>query len=72
MLLIFLSKLDKLIDTPIEVNRRYFSSNSLPLTNPTLYRTIVGSLVYLTITRSDIAYVVHIISQFVSSPTIVH
>jgi hypothetical protein len=42
------------------------------LIDPTLYRTIVGSLVYLTITRPDIAYVVHVVSQFVASPTTVH
>jgi hypothetical protein len=29
-------------------------------------------LVYLTITRPDIAYVVHVVSQFVASPTTVH
>jgi hypothetical protein len=40
---------NKTVDTPIEVNARYSSSDSLPLINPTLYRTIVGSLVYLTI-----------------------
>jgi hypothetical protein len=42
------------------------------LTYSTLYRIIVGSLVYLTITRPDIAYVVHVVSQFVASPTTVH
>jgi hypothetical protein len=29
-------------------------------------------LVYLTITRPDIAYIVHVVSQFVASPTTVH
>jgi len=42
------------------------------LIDPTLYCNIVGRLVYLTITRPDIAYVVHDVSQFVASPTIVH
>ncbi|XP_022853493.1 uncharacterized protein LOC111374959 [Olea europaea var. sylvestris] len=63
---------NKIVDTPIEVNTKYFSSDGLPLSDPTLYRTIVGSLVYLTITRPDITYTVHIVSQFVASSTTVH
>jgi len=53
---------NKTVDTPIEVNAKYFSYDGLPLTNPTLYCTIVGSLIYLIITRLDIAYAVHIVS----------
>jgi len=36
------------------------------------YRHIVGSLVHHTVTRLDIAYAIHILSQFVSAPTFVH
>jgi hypothetical protein len=60
------------VDTPTEVNAMYFFSDGLPLIDPTLYRTIVGSLVYLTITRPDTAHAVHVVSQFVASPTTVH
>ncbi|XP_011014171.1 PREDICTED: uncharacterized protein LOC105118030 [Populus euphratica] len=62
---------NKTVDIPIEVNARYSSADGLPLIDLTLYRTIVGSLVYLTITRSDIAHV-HVVNQFVISPTTIH
>lgn len=39
---------------------------------PGLYRSIVGSLQYLTFIRPDIAYVVNFVRQFMASPTEVH
>ena len=63
---------NKTIDISIEINAKYSFCDGVSSSYPTLYRTIVGSLVNLTITRPDIAYVVHVVSQFVASPTTVH
>ena len=43
-----------------------------PLNDATLYRQLVGNLVYLTITRPDIAYAVHLVSQFLAAPHSTH
>ncbi|XP_020258285.1 uncharacterized protein LOC109834662 [Asparagus officinalis] len=43
-----------------------------PLSQPAQYRELVGVLVYLSAIRPNITYTVHILSQFVSSPTSIH
>ncbi|XP_061996671.1 uncharacterized mitochondrial protein AtMg00810-like [Rosa rugosa] len=43
-----------------------------PLKDPTMYRSIVGALQYLTFTRPDIAYAVNTVCQFMTKPTDVH
>lgn len=40
--------------------------------NPSLYRTLIGSLQYLTYTRPDIAFVVNRLSQFLASLKVQH
>ena len=49
----------KTVDTPVELNVHLIPSGGKPLSNPSLYRRLVGSLVYLTVTHPDISYAIH-------------
>ena len=62
----------KTVDTPVELNAHLTPSGGKPLSNPSLYRRLVGSLVYLTVTRPDISYAVHQVSQYLSAPRLTH
>lgn len=47
-------------------------TNSLLLIDVTAYRRLVGELIYLTISRHDLAYFVHVLAQFMNSPHATH
>lgn len=46
--------------------------NKKPFHNPTLDRQLISSLVYLTVTRPNLFFVVSLISQFKPAPHTVH
>ena len=52
----------KTVDTSIELNAHLTPSREKPLSNSSLYRYLVGNLVYLTVIRPDISYAIHQVS----------
>ncbi|KAM1755844.1 hypothetical protein ACFX12_008126 [Malus domestica] len=59
-------------ETPCLPYNRLLKDDGAPYTNPTLYRSVVGVLQYLTFTRPDIAFSVHQVCQFMQQPMIAH
>lgn len=57
---------------PIELNHKLASVKSPMFDNPEQYRRLVGRFIYLTITRPDLSYAVHILSQFMKTPLVAH
>ncbi|XP_022032290.1 uncharacterized mitochondrial protein AtMg00810-like [Helianthus annuus] len=60
---------NRIVDTPFETNARYSPTDGFPMADTSLYRAIVGSLVYLTITRLDITHVVHVLQSLLFPST---
>uniref|UniRef100_A0A2N9GYR8 CCHC-type domain-containing protein n=1 Tax=Fagus sylvatica TaxID=28930 RepID=A0A2N9GYR8_FAGSY len=50
----------KVVSTPLEMNARLTRLDGTPLSDATLYHHLVGNLIYLTMTRLDIAHAVHL------------
>ena len=58
----------KTVDILVKLNAHLTPTGGKPLSNLSLDRRLVGSLVYLTITRPDISYAVHQVSQYLFAP----
>lgn len=56
----------------MKLHAKFSASDGFLLEDPTEYRELVGCLVYLTMTWTDIAYAVHILNQFVSASRSTH
>jgi hypothetical protein len=59
-------------DFPMEQHLRLRPNEGSPLPDPTIYRRLIGRLLYLTVTRPDIQYAVNTLSQFMQSPCTTH
>ena len=58
--------------TPMCLNNKLSLTDSEPFAHPALYRSTIGALQYMTLTRSDLAFLVNKLSQFLKAPTISH
>ena len=62
----------KPVRTPMVVRTALTLLDGELLAEPSQYRSMVDALQYLIVTRPDIAYAVHIVSQFMHAPHITH
>jgi hypothetical protein len=62
----------KPMNTPMEMNLKLLVDTLSELIDGTLYRHIIGSLMYLTDTRPDICFAMNTLSQFLVEPRHVH
>lgn len=60
------------IDTLLELNVKYRREEGDPLPDPTMFRQLVRSLNYLTITRPNISFAIQQVSQFIQAPRHLH
>ena len=62
----------KRVVTPLPLNLKLHLDSSSPFHDPTLYRSLVGKLNFLTNTRPDLAFTVQSLSQFMQAPSTLH
>ncbi|KAE8660902.1 hypothetical protein F3Y22_tig00116944pilonHSYRG00073 [Hibiscus syriacus] len=62
----------KSVSTPLVVNKKLFKFNGQRKVDTKEYRILVGSLLYLTATRSYLVFVVSLFSRFMIEPSDVH
>ncbi|WKA11188.1 hypothetical protein VitviT2T_028713 [Vitis vinifera] len=62
----------KEVATPLAQNEKISKNDGEKLEEPSAYRSLVGSLLYLTVTRPDLMFPASLLSRFLSSPRNVH
>ena len=62
----------KPLKLPMDVTLKLTPDLGDPLHDPNSYQHLIGKLIYPTITRPDIAFTVHTLSQFMQRSTTVH
>lgn len=62
----------KRVSTPMSTNTKLSKDDKAPSVDHTAYRSMIGSLLYLTATRPDILQAVCMVARFQASPTEEH
>ena len=62
----------KSTNIPMDQSAKFSGSVGDAVPDASLYRRLIGKLLYWTLTRPDISYSVHKLSQFMSSPRVPH
>ena len=62
----------KAMTTPMKKNMKLLNADTSKVVNATLYRYIIGSLIYLTNTRPNICFTVNTLSQYMMNPKHIH
>ncbi|GAV64515.1 hypothetical protein CFOL_v3_08033, partial [Cephalotus follicularis] len=62
----------KPVDIPMDSHQKFGIDDGSPLTDVHQYRSLIGKLIYLTVTRPDISFVVGVLSQFMQAPQKAH
>jgi hypothetical protein len=62
----------KSMSTPMTTNLKLFGDTTSGTIDATIYRQMIGSLMYLTNTQSDICFGVNTLSQYMVDPRQVH
>lgn len=62
----------KLTTTPLTVNEKFSFNSGSKLKDPSQFKSLIGSLIYVCSLRLDIMYFVNLLSRFMKKPTHLH
>ncbi|XP_070672119.1 uncharacterized mitochondrial protein AtMg00810-like [Malus domestica] len=62
----------KLVSTPLIVNEKLKKDDGSESVDASLYKSIVGSLLYLTVTRRDLMFSASLLFRFMQNPSKIH
>ena len=62
----------KVVPTPLVVNEKLMKDDGKERADPKVYRSLIGSLLYLAASRPDIMFTVSLLSRYMQSPNTKH